>query len=160
MQAIMTMDDAHPSAESLAVSGNKIIAVGSNHDVANLAGPATRIIDANGASVLPGFIESHLHIFAGAASLTRLDLSGVSGRDALRSIVADWSVRQPDGIIFANQAHYTILGEGPVTRHMLDDICPDRPFAMMAPDSHTAWANTAALAAAGILHGRTTASRQ
>ena len=151
--SIMTMDDAHPCAESLAVSGNKIIAVGSNHDVANLAGPATRIIDANGASVLPGFIESHLHIFAGAASLTRLDLSGVSGRDALRSIVANWSVRQPDGIIFANQAHYTILGEGPVTRQMLDDICPDRPFAMMAPDSHTAWANTAALAAAGILHG-------
>ena len=123
-------------------------------DVANLAGPATRIIDAGGASVLPGFIESHLHIFSGAASLSRLDLTGVEGKDALRKAVMNWSARQPDGIIFANQAHYTILGSGPITRQMLDEACPDRPFAMMAPDSHTAWANTSALTAAGILNGR------
>ena len=151
---IMTMDDRHASAESLAVSGNKVIAVGSTDDVANLAGPATRIIDVGGESVLPGFIESHLHIFSGAASLSRLDLTGVEGKDALRKAVMNWSARQPDGIIFANQAHYTILGSGPITRQMLDEACPDRPFAMMAPDSHTAWANTSALTAAGLLNGR------
>ncbi len=131
---IMTMDDACPSAESLAVSGNMVVAVGSRDNVANLAGPATRIIDAGGASVLPGFIESHLHIFSGATSLSRLDLTGVEGKDALRKAVMNWSARQPDGIIFANQAHYTILGSGPITRQMLDEACPDRPFAMMAPD--------------------------
>lgn len=151
---IMTMDDACPSAESLAISGNAVIAVGSTDDVANLAGPATRTLDAGGASVLPGFIESHLHIFSGAASLSRLDLTGVEGKDALRFAVMNWSARQPAGIIFANQAHYTILGSGPITRQMLDEACPERPFAMMAPDSHTAWANTSALAAAGILNGR------
>ena len=150
---IMTMDDGCPSAQSLAVSGNSITAVGSADDVASLAGPETRIIDAGGASVLPGFIESHLHIFAGAASLSRLDLSGVSGADALRNAVTAWSARQPDGIIFANQAHYTILGSGPITRQMLDEVCPGRPFAMMAPDAHTVWANTQALLAAGILDG-------
>ena len=150
---VMTMDDTCPSAESLAVSGNLVIAVGSTEDVANLAGPATRTIDAGGTSVLPGFIESHLHIFSGAASLSRLDLTGVEGKDALRNAVMAWSVQQPDGVIFANQAHYTILGSGPITRQMLDEACPDRPFAMMAPDAHTVWANTLALAAAGILHG-------
>ncbi|MEO1159994.1 MAG: amidohydrolase, partial [Pseudomonadota bacterium] len=151
---IMTMDDGCPAAESLAVSNNTIIAVGGTADVANLAGPATRTIDAGGASVLPGFIESHLHIFAGAASLSRLDLTGVDGKDALRNAVMAWSAREPDGVIFANQAHYTILGSGSVTRQMLDEVCPDRPFAMMAPDAHTVWANTPALAAAGILNGR------
>ena len=151
---IMTMDDMFPSADSVAISGHAITAVGSTDDVANLAGPATRIIDAGGASVLPGFIESHLHIFSGAASLSRLDLTGVEGKDALRNAVMNWSARQPNGIIFANQAHYTILGSGPITRQMLDEACPDRPFAMMAPDSHTAWANTSALTAAGLLNGR------
>lgn len=151
---IMTMDDMFPSADSMAISGHAITAVGSTDDVANLAGPATRIIDAGGASVLPGFIESHLHIFSGAASLSRLDLTGVEGKDALRNAVMNWSARQPNGIIFANQAHYTILGSGPITRQMLDEACPDRPFAMMAPDSHTAWANTSALTAAGLLNGR------
>jgi len=151
---ITTMDDACPHADSLAISGNVVIAIGSTHDVANLAGPATRTLDAGGASVLPGFIESHLHIFSGAASLSRLDLTGVEGKDALRNAVMNWRAQQPDGIIFANQAHYTILGSGPITRQMLDEVCPNRPFAMMAPDSHTAWANTSALAAAGILHGR------
>ncbi len=150
---IMTMNDACPSAQSLAVSGNSIIAVGSTEEVANLTGPETRIIDAGEASVLPGFIESHLHVFAGAASLSRLDLADVDGMDALRNAVMTWSARQPDGIIFANQAHYSILGPGGITRQMLDEVCPDRPFAMMAPDAHTVWANTQALAAAGILDG-------
>ena len=150
---IMTMDAGRPAAESLAVSGNALMAVGSTDDVANLAGPSTRIIDAGGASVLPGFIESHLHIFSGAASLSNLDLTGVDGKNALQHAVMNWSARQPDGIIFANQAHYTILGSGAITRQMLDEICPDRPFAMMAPDAHTVWANTPALATAGILHG-------
>ncbi len=150
---IMTMDEPCSSAESLAVSGNAVTAVGSTEDISGLAGPDTRIIDAGGASVLPGFIESHLHIFAGAASLSRLDLTGVMGKDALRNAVTAWAARQGDGIIFANQAHYTILGPGSITRQMLDEVCGERPFAMMAPDSHTAWANTKALAAAGILNG-------
>ena len=150
---IMTMDDRCPSAESLAVSGNTITAVGSTADIAGLAGPDTRIIDAGGASVLPGFIESHLHIFAGAATLSRLDLTGVTGMDALQGAVTAWAAGQSDGIIFANQAHYTILGSGPITRQMLDEVCGERPFAMMAPDAHTVWANTSALAAAGILKG-------
>lgn len=150
---IMTMNEASASAKSLAVAGSRIAAIGSNEDVANLAGPATRTIDAGGASLLPGFIESHLHIFSGAACLSRLDLTGVLGEDALRNAVTNWVSGQRDGIIFASQAHYSMLGGGAITRQMLDEACPDRPFAMMAPDAHTVWANSAALAAAGILHG-------
>ena len=156
---VMTIDDAFPAARAIAVSGKVIAGVGSNADIDSLAGPGTRIIDAQGASVLPGFIESHMHLFHGAASLNRLDLAGVTGLNALKSAVTNWAGSNPgSGIIFASQAHYHILGEGGITRQILDSILSDRPFAMMAPDAHTAWANTAALEAAGILHGAKTGS--
>ena len=154
---VMTMDASRPAAEAIAMTGKTISGVGSNDDIANLAGPDTRIMDAQGASVLPGFIESHMHLFSGATSLGRLDLSGISGAEALQAKVRAFDAAHPGtGIIFANQAHYRILGDRPITRQMLDDIEPHRPFAMMAPDSHTAWANTAALRAAGILDGGAT----
>jgi predicted amidohydrolase YtcJ len=152
---IITMDDDAPSAEAVALSGGVILAVGSNDDVMNLAGPGTRIIEAAGRTVMPGFIESHMHIFQGAASLSALDLTGVSGKEALRNAIADWAAKHPgDGIIFANQGSYTMFGDEPATRQLLDEVCPDRPFAMQSPDFHTCWANTAALEAAGILKGR------
>ncbi len=152
---VITMDEAAPHAEAVALAGESILAVGRSKDVMNLAGPGTRIVDARGATVMPGFIESHMHIFSGSASLTRLDLTGIAGKDALRKAIADWAARHPgEGIIFANQASYTVFGSEPASRHLLDEVCPDRPFAMMSPDFHTAWANTAALTAAGILKGR------
>ncbi len=152
---VITMDAAKPAAQAIALNGPLIAAVGSDADVMNLAGPDTRVIDAHGATVMPGFIESHLHIFHGSASLTRLDLTGVRGKQALSRVLADWSANHPGGgIIFANQGSYTMFGDQPTTRQLLDDVCPDRPFAMQSPDFHTCWANTAALKAAGILHGR------
>ncbi len=150
---VMTMDPAQPSAQAVAVRDKLIVAVGSNKDVMNLCGPDTRMLDAQGASVLPGFIESHLHIFGGSSSLSQLDLTGVSGKEALRSAISARAASQPDGIIFANQGSYTIFGDRPITRQLLDEVCPDRAFAMQSPDFHTAWANTAALKAAGILNG-------
>ena len=80
---VLTMDAGQPHAEAVAIRGNRIVAVGSTADVMALRGPATRVIDAAGASVLPGFIESHLHIFPGGASLTRLQLDGVHGVERL-----------------------------------------------------------------------------
>ena len=152
---IITMDDNAPRADAIALASGSILAVGSNDDVMNLAGPGTRIVDAAGRSVMPGFIESHMHIFQGAASLSRLDLTGVAGKDALRRAIADWAATHPgEGIIFANQGSYTMFGDQPTTRQLLDEVCPDRPFAMQSPDFHTCWANTAALQAAGILKGR------
>ncbi|MEE4236460.1 MAG: amidohydrolase [Anderseniella sp.] len=152
---IITMDEAAPHAEAIALAGGSILAVGHETDVMNLAGPGTRVIDARRATVMPGFIESHMHIFSGSASLTRLDLTGVAGKDALRKAIVDWAARHPgDGIIFANQASYTLFGDQPAGRQLLDEVCPHRPFAMMSPDFHTAWANTAALKSAGILNGR------
>ncbi|CAN7624632.1 amidohydrolase [Pararhizobium sp. LjRoot235] len=153
---ILSMDDAQPRAEALALRHNRILAVGSNDDILKLAGASTRLVDARGATVLPGFNEAHMHIFSGSVGLTELSLFGVQGFEAFARTVRDYAASKPDlTLLVAQQADYSILGRNePVTRHHLDRILPDRPFLMYAPDHHTAWANTAALKAAGILGGR------
>ncbi|MDQ0419238.1 putative amidohydrolase YtcJ [Peteryoungia aggregata LMG 23059] len=153
---ILTMDDERPRAEAIALTGNRITAVGGNDEILELAGPQTRVVDAGGATVLPGFNEAHMHIFGGSVSLGELSLFGVSGFDALSKSVRDYAAANPDlPLLVAQTADYTILSETErVTRHHLDRIIPDRPFMMVAPDRHTAWANTIALEKAGILQGR------
>jgi hypothetical protein len=152
---VMSFDDANPAAEAVAITGNQIVAVGTNDAVANLSGPDTRIVDARGGTVLPGFIESHLHLFGGSAELDTLNLTDVEGVDALTGLVRGYAdQRRDDKLVYAVCADYGILGAGhQVTRHDLDQVMPERPFAMMAPDHHTVWANTAALDLAGILKG-------
>lgn len=153
---VLTMEPCAPRAEAVAIAGNTILAVGGRADVAALKGPRTRVIDAAGATVMPGFNEAHLHLFAGAAELDHLQLAGVHGRDALQAAARAYAGERPgDPLITAQGADYTILSvDEPVTRQDLDAILPNRPFIMFAPDHHTAWANTAALETAGILRGR------
>ena len=153
---ILTMDEATPRASGVAVRGNRILAVGDSGSIRALAAPGTRIIDAKGATVLPGFVESHLHLFSGAYGQTLLQLAEIRGFDDLQAAVHAFAAEHPQaGLLFGQGADYEILGIGTrLDRHMLDRICPDRPLALMAYDFHTLFANTAALTAAGLLHGR------
>jgi predicted amidohydrolase YtcJ len=152
---LITFDPDNATASALAISGNRIVAVGSGDDVSNLKGPDTRVHDARGGTVMPGFIDSHVHLFMGSTELENLDLTGVHGLDALTSAVRAYAASRPDDrLVFAVSAAYDIIGPGQgTTRHHLDQALPDRAFAMMAPDHHTVWANTKALEMAGILDG-------
>ncbi len=152
---ILTMDPDRPRADAVALAGNEILAVGSAETVADLRGAATRTIDAGGNTVVPGFNDAHVHLFVGAAELDNLQLGGVEGLEALKSAMQAFAAANPDETILQAQgADYTILGGERITRQVLDSILPDRPFIMFAADHHTAWANTAALKAADLLHGR------
>lgn len=153
---VLTMDGSAPRAEALAVAGNRIVAVGGKEAVLAHAGPATRIVDAAGATLMPGFVESHLHLFSGAYGQTLLQLPGIRGFDALNAGFQAFIADQPDeGLLLAQGSDYEILGRNTrLDRHVLDRICPDRPIAVMAYDFHTLFANTAALQAAGLLNGR------
>jgi predicted amidohydrolase YtcJ len=153
---VLTMDDDNPATEAVAVKDGAIMAVGSRASIEELKGPATKVIDAKGGSVVPGFIEAHMHLFSGAAELAHLQLAGVHGFEALQKAIRDYAPTRPDAKMLVGQGvDYTVLGDERVTRHHLDRILPDRPFVMAAPDHHTMWANTRALEMAGILHGRT-----
>jgi predicted amidohydrolase YtcJ len=150
---VLTMDEARPRAEAVAWGGGHILAVGSRAEVEALAGPATRVVDAGGRTLLPGFVESHLHLVLGGNELSQLQLGGVEGFEALAAAFRDYATQNPDlPLLMAQGAAYEIL-DHPVTRADLDRVLGDRPIAMMSPDHHTVWANTAALRAAGLLNG-------
>lgn len=153
---VRTMDDDNPAAEAIAVKDGAIIAIGNRAAIEELKGAATTVVDAKGGSILPGFIEAHMHLFSGGAELAHLQLGGIHGFEALQRAIRDYASTRPDAKMLVGQGvDYTVLGDERVTRHHLDAILPDRPFCMAAPDHHTMWANTKALEMAGILHGRT-----
>src|SRR5713226_6221768 len=71
---IWTGDPARPSAEALAARGGRIVAIGSSSEVAPLRGPKTKMLDAKGRRVVPGFIDSHTHMTMGGLNLLAVDL--------------------------------------------------------------------------------------
>lgn len=153
---VLTMDPDAPRATAVAVAGDRIIAVGTDAEITALAGSGTRMIDARGRTLLPGFVESHVHLFMGGYNETVIRADRVSGKEALRTAVQTYSDAHPDLTLLLGQgADYAIIGpDQPLNRHVLDEISADRPLMIMAYDFHTAWANTAALKAAGLLEGR------
>src|SRR5690348_14776475 len=82
---IYTVDAAHPTASALAVRNGRILAVGG--DIAAYIGPATRRIDAHGATIIPGLIDSHGHMEALGDSLETLDLRGTKSEQEIADIV-------------------------------------------------------------------------
>lgn len=150
---VLTMDPEAPEADALALAGERILAVGTRDDIAALAGPDCEVIDAHGATVLPGFIESHLHLFMGGSELSHLQLLGVKGPDQLRKAIQSYVAANPDRRVVVGQGCDYGIYDRSLTRHDLDEILPDRPVVLLAADHHTAWANTCALEEAGILHG-------
>lgn len=153
---IITMDPARPRAEALAIAGNRIAAVGTVSDISPLRGPHTRMIGAGGKTVLPGIVESHVHLFLGGADLDTLNINHINGFNALSESISDYAARRPgDGPIVAKGATHTMIrSDAMITRHDLDRILPDRPLILVCFDHHTVWANTLALEAAGLMKGR------
>lgn len=154
--SLLTMDAARPRAAAIAVAGNRIARLGSHAEVMAEKGPSTRVVDAGGGSVIPGFVEGHMHLFAGAGELTHLQLYGTRGFAELKARTEAYIRQHPgDDLIIGEQADYVIIGESePLSRHHLDAIVKDRPILVFSPDHHTAWANTIALEKAGLLKGR------
>ncbi len=153
---VLTMDPARPKAEAVALRGDKVIAVGSRNDIIELAGAGTRHIDAQDATVLPGLVEAHLHLFSGSFGLRLLHLNGVRGLSALRDKLQAYAAANPnDGLLICKATDYNLFGNNvSTTRQMLDEALADRPAIFISSDHHTAWANTIALDRAGLLRGR------
>ncbi len=152
---LLTMDKKAMRAESLAIAGNRILAVGSNAEVKALKGAHTRVVDARMNTVMPGIVESHIHLFNGAVELDSLMINAIKGFPAVSAAIREYAGANPkDRIIIANGAFPVSLGDTTaITRQVLDTIIADRPLALICFDHHTVWANTRALEEAGLLHG-------
>ena len=151
---IVTVDDQFRTVQAVAIQGDRIVATGENDEVQKLKGPATRLIDVQGRTVIPGLIDNHAHYMRAAEYWHReVRLDGVTSRKLALDLLQDkvrelkpgewvvvlggWSEEQ-----FTDQA-------GGFTRKELDEIAPDNPLALQL-FYFRVYANSPALKAMGI----------
>ncbi|GIK39351.1 MAG: amidohydrolase [Chloroflexota bacterium] len=150
---VYTADPAYPHVEAVAVQGRHIVFVGSAADAYAWRGPATRVIDGQGGTLLPGFIDSHFHLLWGSLELAEMQLGEVTSLDSLAAAVRRFAGEHSNNPWLVGRGlRYSIVpNQQSLTRHHLDAIIADQPLLVFAYDAHTAWANTAALRQANIL---------
>jgi predicted amidohydrolase YtcJ len=143
--------DSYARPQALAVAGGRITAIGSTSEIAATGGKGMRVVDLQGASVLPGFIDAHVHPLEGGLSRRLCDLHDVSGGDAYEAVIATYAAAHPErGWITGGGWSLADFPGGLPRREALDRVVPDRPAILHNRDGHGAWVNSAALRVAGI----------
>lgn len=133
---------------ALAVHGGRVRAVGDDTTVLGFQGPGTRVIDACGALIHPGFVDAHSHAaFAGVERLS-CDLTPADSVNATLELVHQAAQRATTEWVTGGGWSHDLLPHP--TRQMLDAIVPDRPVALSDAGHHTLWVNTVALERAGV----------
>ncbi len=141
-----------PSAEALAIYGNKIVAVGATKEIRALAGNKTRVIDANGKLVLPGFNDSHVHFLMGGFSLSNVDLRDAKSPEEMAKRLSDYAKKISKGqwILGGDWDHEQWPGAPLPTKEMIDAATPDNPVFVNRTDGHMALANSLAMKLSGM----------
>ena len=149
---VLTSDDNMPRAEAFAVKDDRFIAVGTSSDILNLASSGSEIIDAEGMTVTPGFIDAHSHPSSGGVNelvQVNADLRSVV---EIKQAIAERARNTPRGQwVRAFKYDDTKLDEGrPVNRFDLDEAAPENPVVVGHRGGHTGVYNSMALAMAGV----------
>ena len=146
---IFTSDESNSYAQAVAIKGNRILFVGSNKEAQTFKDRSTRVIDGQGHTLTPGFIDSHVHLLWGSIWMGNAQLQEVTTKEDLKNILLDYAGKNKAGPwVVGRGIKYGIVS----TRQELDEILTERPVYISAYDGHTGWANTRALEMAGILH--------
>jgi predicted amidohydrolase YtcJ len=146
---IYTMDDAHPVAARIAVRNGRIIAVDSGGP--GIEGPGTRTIDVGGATVVPGFIDSHGHMQGLGEMLESFDLREVRTVEEVAAIVRKVAQSRARGEWIQGRAwDQTNWGGVFPTEQALTAAAPDNPVYLTRVDGHAGWANRRAMEIAGV----------
>ncbi|HEX8189038.1 MAG TPA: amidohydrolase [Pyrinomonadaceae bacterium] len=153
---VRTLDAARPAAEAVAVHGNRVTAVGTSAEVRALAGAKTRVIDAKGALLLPGFNDAHVHFLSGGFQLSSVDLRDAATPQEFAERIRRFSERLPKGrwVTGGDWDHErwpNVNGAAPLpTKELIDAFTPDRAVFVNRLDGHMALANSRALKLAGV----------
>ena len=149
---IYTADEKNPWAQSLAIRKGKIVAVGSDEQVGRFRAIGTKLIDAGSKLVLPAFTDSHIHMTEGGLSLIHINLEGAKNTADIQNRLRAYSAQHPDDRwILGRGWNYAMFApETLPNRKILDQIFPGIPVFLVGYDGHTYWANSKALALAGI----------
>ncbi len=149
--AVYTVDAARAWASAVAVREGRIVYVGSDDGLEPFIGPQTRVIELAGRMLLPGFQDSHIHP-GGGIGLAKLRLYGLRNRQEVLERIREYAATHPE-LEWIDGAGWEVAAfkpSGVPHRRMLDQVVPDRPAFLRASDGHTGWANSRALALAGI----------
>lgn len=149
---IWTVDHEHPTAQAVAVLGERIVAVGSNSDIESWRGPHTQTIDAGGKLLLPGFNDAHVHFMSGGFQLDSVQLTDATSADEFVRRIAEQAKKTPKGEwIQGGDWDETKWSPAKLpTREMIDAVTPDIPVFLWRYDGHMALANSLALRLAGV----------
>ncbi len=149
---IHTMDAKRTVAKSIAVLNGKIIAIGSDADTKALIGPKTRVIDAKGKLVIPGFNDAHVHFMETGAQLASVDLRSAKTPEEFVQRIKDFAAKLPKGrwILGGQWDHENWTPNNLPTAAMIDAATPDNPVFINRLDGHMALANNLAIKLAGV----------
>ena len=141
---VVTMDKKNPSAEAVAVKDGIIIFVGSAKKAQKYIGEKTEVIDYDGYSIYPGFLESHCHV--GLAGVRLYGMARLTPASPLSKTVEELGayVKANPGRPFYVGSGWSFTNENP-TAAMLDEVCPDAPAMLQTIDGHSVWLNSKAL---------------
>jgi predicted amidohydrolase YtcJ len=155
---IYTGNSKAPWAEAVAVTGTRIDALGADRDIGRQRRATTRVIDLHGHTVIPGIVDSHIHLLYGAYALHGLNLSTPQASitpdkgELLVSRLKDYAQAHPaDTVLFA-RADFSATPPTTPTKELLDRAVADRPVIVHNSSEHALWVNSAALRMAGITH--------
>jgi predicted amidohydrolase YtcJ len=146
------MNAAQKEARSIAIVGNKIVAIGSDDDTKSLIGPKTRVIDAKGRLLIPGFNDAHVHFLETGSQLSSVDLRHAKSPEDFVRLIKEFAARQPKGrwILGGKWDHENWTPNNLPTAAMIDAATPDNPVFIDRLDGHMALANTLAMNLAKI----------
>src|SRR5213079_936667 len=149
---IYTVNENQPRAEAIAVTDQRVVFVGSNEDARKFRGDKTRIIDLSGKTVVPGFTDSHCHIFGIGEREMRLNLEGTNSLEGFLAKVKARFAQTERGKWITGRGWIETFWKPPQfpTREDLDKIALDNPVFLTRADGHAAIANSAALKIARI----------
>src|SRR5882762_7953061 len=149
---VYTENPQLPWAQAVAIHRGKIVAVGDDPVIERMRGVGTKVINAGGKLVLPGFVDCHIHFIDGAFSLGRVNLEGAKDPSDIQKRLREYAAGHPgDDWILGRGWNYAMFGpEALPHKKYLDEIFPNRPVFLEGYDGHTYWANSKALAMAGV----------
>ena len=148
---VWTGDAARPWAEAVAVRGDRIAEVGSSAAIRKLAGTGARVVDAHGALVTPGFLDSHVHFISSGFGLFSVKLRSAATKAEFIARIKAYAKTSPKGAwITGGDWDHSLWGGELPTKEWIDSVTPDNPVWVNRLDGHMALANSLALAAAKV----------
>ncbi|WP_420546970.1 amidohydrolase [Curvivirga sp.] len=148
---IYTIDPANPKAEAMAVKDGKILHIGSNDEIRNMANSGTAIIDAQGKTVFPGFQDTHMHLQdSGAEMAWNADLNDVESVADIQKALSDHAKTTDDLWVCGTGFNPGSITTKHLSKEDLDKAVPDRPVFIFAADYHNAVMNTKGFETLGI----------